>query len=98
MREKEIIAAAVILPLTQGSGLAKSMGTRHRAAIGLSEVSDSIVIVVSEETHFVSIARDGILTKNIKIDRFKAILRSIFAPERREQLVWYKEILDWFRQ
>ncbi len=98
MREKEIIAAAVILPLTQGSGLAKSMGTRHRAAIGLSEVSDAIIVVVSEENHYVSIARDGILTKNIKIDRFKAIFRSIFAPERREESVWYKEILDWFRQ
>jgi diadenylate cyclase len=98
MREKEIIAAAAILPLTQGSGLAKSMGTRHRAAIGLSEISDAIVIVVSEETHYVSVARDGILTKNIKIDRFKAILRSIFAPERHEHVIWYQQIIDWFRQ
>jgi len=98
IREKQILAAAVILPLTQGSGLSKSMGTRHRAAIGLSEISDAIVIVVSEETHFVSIARDGILTKNIKIDRFKAILRSIFAPERQEQVVWHQKVLEWFKQ
>jgi diadenylate cyclase len=98
IRQKEILAAAVILPLTQSSGLAKSMGTRHRAAIGLSELSDAILIVVSEETHYVSIARDGILTKNIKIDRFKAILRSIFAPERKEQQLWYQQLFDWIRQ
>lgn len=81
IRERTILAAAVILPLSEDSSqLAKSMGTRHRAGLGLSNVSDAIVIVVSEETGKVSIAREGIITKGIKLDRFKGILRSIFNP------------------
>ncbi|MBU6446406.1 MAG: diadenylate cyclase CdaA, partial [Verrucomicrobia bacterium] len=80
-RDKLIIAAAVILPLIEDSSqLAKSMGTRHRAGLGLSHTTDALVIVVSEETGKVSIAREGIMTRGVKIDRFKGIIRSIFNP------------------
>lgn len=81
LREKTVLAAAVILPLAEDpSQLAKSMGTRHRAGLGLSHMTDSLVIVVSEETGKVSIAREGIMTRGVKIDRFKGIIRSIFNP------------------
>lgn len=81
MRDKTILAAAVILPLVEDSSqLAKSMGTRHRAGLGLSHMTDALVIVISEETGKVSIAREGIMTRGVKIDRFKGILRSIFNP------------------
>lgn len=81
LREKNIIAAAVILPLAEDTTqLAKSMGTRHRAGLGLSLLNDSLVIVISEETGKISIARDGIMTRGVKIDRFKGIIRSIFNP------------------
>lgn len=81
IREKNIVAAAVILPLAEDtSQLAKSMGTRHRAGLGLSLLNDSLVIVISEETGKISIARDGIMTRGVKIDRFKGIIRSIFNP------------------
>ena len=79
IRDRTILAAASILPLAEDSSqLTKSMGTRHRAALGLANTSDALVIAISEETGRVSIARDGIMTERIKIDRFKGILRSIF--------------------
>lgn len=81
IRGTTILAAASILPLADDtSQLAKSIGTRHRAALGISQHTDALVIVVSEETGKVSIARDGIITRGVKLDRFKGILRSIFNP------------------
>jgi len=81
VRERTLLAAACILPLAEDiSQLSKSMGTRHRAALGLSNVSDALIIIVSEETGKVSIARDGIMTEQIKIDRFKGIIKSVFNP------------------
>lgn len=82
IKEAKIVAAAVILPLAEDSSqLTKSMGTRHRAALGLSQLTDAVVIVISEESGKVSIARGGIITRSIKTDRFKGIIRSIFSEE-----------------
>lgn len=81
IRGTTIVSAATILPLADDSSqLSKSMGTRHRAGLGISQLTDAAIIVVSEETGKVSIARDGIMTKGVKIDRLKGILRSIFTP------------------
>ena len=81
LRDQTILAAAAILPLMEDSSqIIKSMGTRHRAGLGMSQISDALVVVVSEETGKVSIAREGIMTKGVKIDRFKGIIRSIFNP------------------
>jgi uncharacterized protein (TIGR00159 family) len=83
IRGTTIVSAATILPLADDtSQLAKSMGTRHRAGLGISQVADPLVIVVSEETGKVSIARDGIITRGIKIDRFKGIVRSVFTQPK----------------
>jgi diadenylate cyclase len=80
-----IVSAATILPLADDSSqLSKSMGTRHRAGLGISQLTDALIIVVSEETGKVSIARDGIMTRGIKIDRFKGVVRSIFNPPKTE--------------
>lgn len=81
IRGTTIVSAATILPLADDSSqLTKSMGTRHRAGLGISQLTDAVIIVVSEETGKVSIARDGIMTRGIKPDRFKGIVRSIFTP------------------
>ena len=81
IRGMTILSAATILPLADDSTqLAKSMGTRHRAGLGVSQLTDALIIVVSEETGKVSIARDGIMTRGVKIDRFKGIIRSVFNP------------------
>ena len=71
----------MILPLADDlSQLGRSIGTRHRAALGISQITDALIIVVSEETGKVSVARDGIITRGIKIDRFRGIIRSIYNP------------------
>lgn len=81
IRNNTIMAASCILPLAEDTPhLSKSMGTRHRAALGISQVTDALIIVVSEETGKVSVAREGMMTRGIKVDRFKAILRSVYNP------------------
>ena len=74
VRGDTIIAAGVILPLTQFPVSDKSLGTRHRAALGLSEETDALVIVVSEETAQVSIADRGRLERDVDMDRLRHIL------------------------
>lgn len=94
IRGTQIAAAGTILPLAQETvQLAKSMGTRHRAALGASQKTDALIIVVSEETGKVSIARDGILTRGVKMDRFRGIIRSIFTPP--EMTKTFKEWRWW---
>ena len=95
LRGTTILAAAVILPLADDSSqISRSMGTRHRAGLGITQHSDALSIVVSEETGKVSIAREGVMTKGVKADRFKGILRSIFTqPEAAPSIK--NKIQDW---
>jgi diadenylate cyclase len=76
IRDSQIKAAACFLPLTQSKDLSKELGTRHRAAIGVSEVSDCISLIVSEETGDVSIAKAGKIYRKISKERMTNILRS----------------------
>jgi diadenylate cyclase len=75
----KIAAAACILPITDREELGYVLGTRHRAAIGLSEVSDAIIIVVSEETRAISLAHRGEIRRGLTIDDLTAELNRIFA-------------------
>lgn len=82
VRGTMVLAAAVILPLADDtSQITRSMGTRHRAGLGITQHSDALSIVVSEETGKVSIAREGIMTRGVRADRFKGVLRSLFTPQ-----------------
>ena len=99
LRDLTIVAASVILPLAESSSqITNSMGTRHRAALGVSQVTDSLLIVISEETGKVSIARDGILTRGIKIDRFKGVIRSVFNPPLKKSLQSRFKIQEWLKK
>ncbi|MFH1369394.1 MAG: diadenylate cyclase CdaA [Elusimicrobiota bacterium] len=73
-----LIAAGCILPLSNDLDISKVLGTRHRAAIGLSEISDAIVLVVSEETGMVSIARDGKLESNVDTEDLRKRLVNLY--------------------
>ena len=85
VRDARIHSAGCILPLTQNTSLASELGTRHRAAIGLSEQSDAIIVVVSEETGSVSIARNGVLTRDISNGELREILLDEFIVKNKKQ-------------
>lgn len=80
--ENKIMAAACMLPLAGDADIAKELGTRHRAAIGMSKESDAIVVIVSEETGKISIAKDGTLIADVKEDALKKILIKNIVTDR----------------
>ena len=95
----KIAAAACVLPLADDNDIAKELGTRHRAAIGISKESDSIVVVVSEETGKISIAKDGTLIADVSEEALKKILISNvvtkrFAIEKKERRNKIREIRE----
>ncbi|MBR1629469.1 MAG: DNA integrity scanning protein DisA nucleotide-binding domain protein, partial [Lachnospiraceae bacterium] len=81
LRKDRILAATCYLPLTDNMELSKDLGTRHRAAVGISEVSDAMVIVVSEETGQVAIAQDSRIIRNVSQEGLTEILKHIQAEE-----------------
>ena len=83
--ESKIMAAACMLPLAGDKNISKKLGTRHRSAIGISKESDSIVIVVSEETGKISVAKNGTLIADVKEEALKQILIKNLVPKIEER-------------
>jgi diadenylate cyclase len=80
----QIVAAGCYLPLTEDPNLGKELGTRHRAGIGITENSDAVAVIVSEETGIISVAHDGVLTRYLDEKKLKAMLTDLCSPERGE--------------
>ena len=76
IKDAKIYAAGCILPLTQNNAISSDLGTRHRAAIGMSEQSDAVVVIVSEETGYISVAINGKLERDVKTSNLREILLS----------------------
>ena len=89
--ESKIMAAACMLPLSSDKNISKKLGTRHRSAIGISKESDSIVIVVSEETGKISVAKNGTLIADVKEDALKQILIKNLVPKVEERKKFIKK-------
>ena len=85
IRDGKIKSAACFLPLTQRKDLSKDLGTRHRAGIGISEISDSLILIVSEETGHVSIARAGKIYRDVSKDRLANILKNFYKNNSEEK-------------
>src|SRR6185295_11444833 len=83
IQEDRVAAAACFLPLTVNPKLSKKLGSRHRAAIGLTEENDSVAIVVSEETGALSIVADGQIERGLTVDDLRARLRALLLQRRR---------------
>ncbi len=94
IRDNEIMAAACILPLAEASGVSRELGTRHRAAVGISENTDAIVLVVSEETGIVSMARDGHLTRPLTVKNLEEVLGEIYTSRQSRVLSFFKNMKE----
>ena len=99
IRGNRMIAAGCLLPLTENRGLSTELGTRHRAALGLSEQCDAVVVIVSEETGIVSIAENGHITRRLNSEQLKKRLRPLLIktdPTLKMQDI--KNVIDAWRK
>ncbi|GGJ00770.1 membrane protein [Alicyclobacillus cellulosilyticus] len=81
IRGQRIVAAGCFLPLTDNRELDRDLGTRHRAALGVTEASDSVAVVVSEETGQVSLAVDGVITRDLTESALMELLQNLLLPK-----------------
>ena len=81
IRDGRVAAAGCVLPLSESSHLSADLGTRHRAGVGMSEASDAVVVIVSEETGTISVAVDGMLKRHLAPQTLERLLRTELCPE-----------------
>ncbi len=94
IRDGRIEAAGCFLPLSDNLEIGKDMGTRHRAALGMSENSDAVVVVVSEETGIISLAKNGVLIRRLDRQNLFSLLEGDIVPpeqEKKKQPFWRKK-------
>ncbi len=88
IRRNRVAAATCFLPLTESNDVSMELGTRHRAAIGASEVSDAFAVVVSEETGFISMAKGGVLYRNLTTDMLRGMLSKTSQSSKKKLILW----------
>lgn len=98
IRDNKIAVSSAYLPLTENSRISKEFGTRHRAAIGLSEVSDAFTFIVSEETGGISITHNGVFKHDLSLQEFEEELRKVLAPDQPDKKGWHQRILGGHRK
>lgn len=84
IREGRVLSAGCVLPLTANLNISRELGTRHRAGIGISEHSDAVVAIVSEETGSISVAVGGMLKRHLSVDTLERLLRNELMPSEEE--------------
>ncbi|SMB89558.1 diadenylate cyclase [Desulfonispora thiosulfatigenes DSM 11270] len=90
IRDDKILSASCFLPLSENRNLSKELGTRHRAGIGVTEVSDALVVFVSEETGVISVAEEGKLTRYLDEITLKEILINKTKPQQKSVKQWWR--------
>ena len=88
IQNDNIMAAGCYLPLTENPNLSKELGTRHRAALGITEETDAVAIIVSEETGVISVAKDGKLSRYLDVKTLKNMLRDIYEIKNKKPSLW----------
>jgi diadenylate cyclase len=98
IRNGRIVSSGCILPLTSKQDINKKLGTRHRAAIGISENSDALIIIVSEETGIISLAVNGNLTRNYDSDKLRNILVRIIKKTNTKKSTIREQVKIWMEK
>lgn len=96
IKEDRIIAAGCFLPLSLNPDVSKMLGTRHRAALGVTEETDAVVIAISEETGAISVIIGGKMMRELDAGGLRRVLTRIFLRERRERLPWVERLKGFF--
>ena len=94
IKKDRVMAAGCFLPLTLNPDINKMLGTRHRAALGVTEETDAVVIAISEETGAISIIVGGKMTRELDAGGLRRVLTRIFLRERRDRLPWIERLKD----
>ena len=84
IRDQKIAAAGCVLPLSESNRISADLGTRHRAALGMSEASDAVVVIVSEETGAISVAVDGMLKRHLAPQTLEKLLLQELCPKHED--------------
>ena len=95
VQDGRIAAAGCVLPVSNSTSLSKDLGTRHRAAVGISEVSDALAVIVSEETGSISVAVDGMLKQHLSPETLEKLLRNELCPKDNNDRSRVEQIVDW---
>ena len=96
IQDSKIAAAGCVLPVSNSTMLSKDLGTRHRAGVGISEVSDTLTVIVSEETGSISVATGGVLKRHLAPETLEKLLCNELCPKEETSKSWLEQVADWF--
>jgi diadenylate cyclase len=85
-----------VLPVSDSTSLSKDLGTRHRAGVGISEVSDTLTVIVSEENGVISVAIGGVLKRYLTPDTLEKLLRNELCPAEQQNKNWLDRLMERF--
>ena len=96
IQDGKIAAAGCVLPVSNSTMLSKDLGTRHRAGVGISEVSDTLTVIVSEETGSISVASGGVLKRHLTTETLEKLLNNELCPQDEAEKSWLEQLAEWF--
>ena len=95
IQDGKIAAAGCVLPVSNSTSLSKDLGTRHRAGVGISEVSDTLTVIVSEETGSISVASGGVLKRHLAPETLEKLLHNELCPKDENRKGRMEQLADW---
>lgn len=98
IRGQRVVSAACVLPVSDSSAISRDLGTRHRAGLGVSESTDAIVLIVSEETGIISMAKEGRLTRHMDADSLRKQLTEMYHEDHSRIWQWTHKRHSFFRK